>query len=241
MTNNPRILSLELLTAAPLANMKEFYHQKLGLPVSDEKPDRLTIHAGSTRLTFVKAGAELGKPFYHFAFNIPENKIVSAWEWQRKRSPLIPIPPRLRDPTFPDDVVNYSHWNAHSVFFFDPGGNVVEYIARHDLKNAAEGAFDTKDILYASEIGWVVDDVRAMAAKLKELVGIEQYRNGGDEFMAMGDEHGLLLVMRRGRVISFDAKERKAVDVFPTTVGVRGPKRAEYTFDKFPYELSVEV
>src|SRR5262245_37101591 len=47
----PRIVSLELLTATPLAAMKAFYHRSLGLPVADERPDRLTIAAGQTRLT----------------------------------------------------------------------------------------------------------------------------------------------------------------------------------------------
>ena len=237
----PRIRSLELLTAAPLAKMKEFYHQSLGLRVLDDEPARLTIAAGETRLTFVPAGMDDGKPFYHFAFNIPENKIVAARHWQKERTPLLPIPARLRDAKYPDDVVNYSHWNAHSVFFFDQAGNVVEYIARHDLKNAARGDFGSGDILYASEIAFVVDDVPAAASRLKEVVGVEQYRGGDEQFMALGDEHGLLLVMKRGRVISFDAADKKAVTVFRTTVSVRGGKRTKYAFPQFPYEVAVEA
>jgi catechol-2,3-dioxygenase len=237
----PRIVSLQLLSAAALAKMKEFYHQSLGLRIVDEQPDRLTIAAGQTPLTFVKAGPDDGKPFYHFAFNIPENKIAAAWRWQKKRTALLPIPARLRDPEYPDDVVNYSHWNAHSVFFFDPAGNVVEYIARHDLKNAATGEFGSEDILYASEIAWVVDDVAKASAQLKEVVGVEQYRGGSDQFTALGDEHGLLLVMKRGRVISFDAAEKKAVTVFRTAASVRGVQRTKYLMPGFPYEVSVEA
>jgi catechol-2,3-dioxygenase len=236
----PRILSLELLSSAPLARMKAFYHGSLGLPVVDERPDRLTVAAGASRLTFVPAAAADGKPFYHFAFNIPENKVRAAWLWQKERTPLLPIPARLRDPKYPDEVVNYSHWNAHSVFFFDPAGNVVEYIARHDLPNAAPGPFGSQDILYASEIAWVVDDVPAAAAKLKEVVGVPQYRGGDAQFIAIGDEHGLLLVMKRGRVISFDAAEQKAVGVFRTAARVRGAGRTDYHFPQFPYEVAVE-
>ena len=54
---------------------------------------------------------------------------------------MLPIPERNRAAGLPPDIVDYSHWNAHSIFFLDPGGNVVEYIARHDLKNGAPGAF----------------------------------------------------------------------------------------------------
>jgi catechol-2,3-dioxygenase len=236
----PRIQSLELLAAVPLALMKEFYGKSLGLRIVDEQPDRLTIAAGASRLTFMKAGPNDGKPFYHFAFNIPENKILAAQRWQKERTPLLATPARLRDPNYPDDVVDYRHWNAHSVFFFDPAENVVEYIARHDLKNAARGDFTSEDILYVSEIAFVVDDVASTAAELKKVVGVDQYRDWNEQFTALGDEHGLLIVMKRGRVISFDAPEKKAVTVFRTEASVRGDRRTKYSFPTFPYTISVE-
>jgi catechol-2,3-dioxygenase len=234
----PLITSLTLLTAAPLAKMKEFYRDSLGLRVLAERAGRLTIGAGETALTFESADAGAGQPFYHFAFNIPENKIRAARDWQRERTPLLPIPARLRDRAYPDDVVDYRHWDAHSVFFFDPAGNVVEYIARHTLKNDAPGAFSSKDILYASEIGLVVDDVPAAAAKLQEFAGLDQYRDGSAQFMAIGDERGLLLAMKRGRVISFDSPQKKAVTVFRTAATVRGSKAAKLAFPGFPYEVT---
>jgi catechol-2,3-dioxygenase len=237
----PRIVGLELLSSAPPERMKEFYHKTLGLRLVDERRDRLTVAAGPSRLTFVTAGPEDGKPFYHFAFNIPENKIRGAHRWQKERTPLLPIPARLRDPQYPDDVVDYRHWNAHSVFFLDPAGNVVEYIARHDLKNAARGEFSPEDILCASEIGLIVDDVAATATRLTEVVGVEQYRGGSDQFTALGDEHGLLLVMKRGRVLSFDAPQKKEAGVFRTSASVRGVRRTNYRVPRFPYEVSVEA
>jgi catechol-2,3-dioxygenase len=241
--NDPgrRILGLTLLSAAPLATMKAFYHQSLGLRLLDEGPNQLTIAAGETSLTFVQAGPDDGEPFYHFAFNIPENQVLSARDWQKARTPLLPIPARLRDPAYPDDVVDYRHWNAHSLFFFDPAGNVVEYIARHDLQNARTGPFGSRDILYASEIGLIVDDVLAAASLLKQVVGVDQYKGGSAQFTALGDEHGLLLVMQRGRVISFDAPEKKAVSVFRTAASVRGVRRVQYRVPGFPYEVSVET
>jgi catechol-2,3-dioxygenase len=237
--DEPRILALELLTAAPLRALKEFYHGALGLRVTAERDDRLTIAGGATPITFAHAPVrgDAAAPFYHFAFNIPQDKIRAARDWQRKRSDLLPIPPALRDPSYPDDVVNYSHWNAHSVFFFDPAGNVVEYIARHDLRNDAGGDFDERDILYASEIAFVTDDVAALSQELKRAAGVEQYRSSSDQFAALGDEHGLLLVMKRGRVISFDAPHRKAVNVFKTTAHVRGARVGEYRATGYPYEL----
>jgi hypothetical protein len=240
MEAGPRILSLELLTSAPLARMKEFYEQALGLRVSQEPTDRLTVEAGATRFTFLKAGMDVDKPFYHFAFNIPENKILAARTWQRERTPLLPIPVRLRDPNYPHDVVDYRHWNAHSIFFFDPAANVVEYIARHDLKNGQGGPFESKDILYASEIGLIVDDVSTTALKLKEILHLNQYKGGDDQFRAIGDERGLLLVMKRGRILSFDSEEKKAAEVFRTAVCVHGAKQTKHHVPGFPHEVTVE-
>ncbi len=239
--SGPRIRGLELSTAASLARMRHFYHGLLGLPVVDEGSERLTIAAGETRLTFLGMSSEEPGPFYHFAFNIPENKVLAAREWQKKRSPLLPIPERLRDPKYPDDVVHFRNWNAHSVFFFDPAGNVVEYIARHDLDNAAAGDFTTDDILYASEIAFVADDVAAVADKLQEVAGVGPYRRPSDQFAAVGDELGLLLVMKRGRVISLESPRKKSVSVFSTTAEIRGDRPATYAFPDFPYRIDVEA
>jgi catechol-2,3-dioxygenase len=235
----PRIVRLELMCSAAMPEMKRFYHDLLGLPVVDDEPDRLTIDAGQTRISFMRSTDSGPAPFYHFAFNIPENKILSAHRWQKERTDLLPIPERLRDPKYPDDVVDYRHWNAHSVFFFDPAGNVVEYIARHDLENTADGDFNSEDIHYASEIAFVVDDVEATADKLKVIAGVDQYRRASEQFAALGDEHGLLLVMHRDRVISFDSPEVKAVSVFPTTAVIRGNHRSTFEHDGFPYKIVV--
>lgn len=231
----PRITSLELLTAAPLAEMTRFYRDTLGLPVVEERPERVTIGCGGTPVTFVAAPAGAGNPFYHFAFNIPQNKILAAHSWQKERTPLIPPPEQLRDPAYPADVVDYRHWNAHSVFFFDPAENVVEYIARHDLNNAGTGPFTPKDILYASEIGFTVDDVPEAANVLRGVAAVRQYRGGDERFMALGDEHGLLLVFRRGRVISLASERTKAADVFKTVAHVRGAK--PHALESYPYTI----
>ena len=234
-----RILQLELQTAAPLPAMRDFYHRQLGLRLLEDRHDRLAIAAGQTTLTFVPTPAVPTEPFYHFAFNIPENKILAAYHWQRERTSLLPIPSRLRDPQFPDEVVNYAHWNAHSVFFFDPAGNVVEYIARHDLENATTGDFGPDDVLYTSEIAFVTDDVPDLAQRLGEIAGVTQYRGGDDQFIALGDAHGLLLVMKRGRVISFDAPVKKSVSPFAVSATIRGSRAGQFEFGQLPYKIQV--
>ena len=56
----------------------------------------------------------------------------------------------------------------------------------------------------------------------------------------MGDEFGLLLVMKRGRVVDFTGIASHGVRVYRTGVTVRGPKALKYQFDAQPYQLAVE-
>jgi len=64
-----RILKLRLVTAAPLAEMKKFYHELLGLPLLEDKAEEFTFSGGQTPITFAQAQPEHGEPFYHFAFD----------------------------------------------------------------------------------------------------------------------------------------------------------------------------
>ena len=235
----PRILGLELQSSVPLPELHTFYQDVIGLRVLQHRDNRLVIAAGATNLAFTQ-GSDT-KAFYHFAFNIPENKIESALAWQKQKTAMLPIPERLRDPNHSKEVVDYSHWNAHSIFFLDPAGNVVEYIARHDLKNESAGGFGTRDLLYISEIGLIVDDVIATASSVKPAVGVEQYRGGDEHFTALGDECGLLLIMKRGRILNFDpSSDATAAGVFRTSVKVRGAGDPSFDFNPFPYKILVD-
>jgi hypothetical protein len=239
----PHLLSLELLTgAATLDAMRTFYGKTLDLRLLDDTGDRFTVEAGESQITFVSSPDTVGgrAPFYHFAFNIPENKIVQALEWQKARTPLLAIPEPNRAEGFPPEVVDYRHWNAHSVFFLDPAGNVVEYIARHDLKNADTQPFGWSDILYVSEIGLIADDVPGVAAAIGGMTSLAPYKTGGDNFTAMGDEYGLLLVMKRGRVVDFTGNAEHGVRPFRTGVNVRGAKAATHQVPSHPYRVTIE-
>jgi len=248
----PRITGLRLLTAEPLSEMRDFYHRLLGLEILDETADAVTVAAGRTQMTFVPGGSVPPDetPFYHLAFQIPENKIRAARDWQRERTPLVPPDAeRLLDPGYPEDVVHFAHWNAHAVFFRDPAGNLLEHIARHELDNASPGPFTPRDVLAVSEIALIVDDVGGAAAELGGALGLATYGPTSEQFAPLGDEHGLLLVFRRGRNLGFG--EGRPAGAFPTRVsiggaspggsgagGARGPKRV--TLPGYPYEIVVE-
>ena len=239
----PRLLSLELqMAAAVMPAMKAFYGKTLDLRLVNERTDRFTVEAGETKITFVSTSdsSDGRAPFYHFAFNIPENKILKALEWQKARTPMLSIPERLRTPGYPSEVADSRQWNAHSVFFLDPGGNVVEYIARHDLKNSDASPFSWADILYASEIGLVVDDVASAANAVKATAALDHYKAANADVTAIGDEWGMLLLMKRGRPFDFTDDDRNGARVYATSVNVRGAKAGTHTLAGFPYRLTIE-
>lgn len=230
---NPRIKSLRLLTTAQLIELKNFYANVLGLPVK-LSGQNLTIQAGKSTITFTKTDGE-ARPFYHFAFNIPENKIEKALAWQRLRTPIVhPNPEGTRDA-----VVHFRHWNAHSIFFLDPAGNLLEYIARHDLQNGASGDFSINDILYVSEIGLIVDDVEQVGTAIQKTMSLSSYRPS-ENFIPIGDENGLLLMIKKGKVWTSNRNQVNKTDVFKTSVSISNSTKTNWVGSDYPYEILVD-
>jgi catechol-2,3-dioxygenase len=221
-----RIRELRLQTSH-IDTQKEFYTQRLGLPLVDETDSSVAIQIGETRLVFTQA-EEGTEPYYHFAFNISENKLLLAKAWLAERQIAL-----SRDD--PDNSYSKS-WNSHAIYFYDAAGNIVEFIARHSLPNAQEGPFTTQDLLYASEIGLVTDDVLAMVERLREAFGVEVYKGGiSEEFAALGDEQGLFILSRRGRVWLMSDKQAQ---IYPIEVRMQDGSAKTCEFADLPYSIS---
>ena len=180
------------VAAREVAALRDFYGQTLGLAVIDEGAERFTVRAGASRLSFVAAtdGAS-----YHLAFNVPENAIERAAAWLTER--VIPI----FEHNGQEIVTQSPLWDAHSVYFPDPDGNVVEFIARHRLRDGVDEAFDPgQHVRCVSELGLPVDDVAAVVERLEREAALVRYGNTTPEFVPLGDERGLLIVVSRGRI-----------------------------------------
>jgi catechol-2,3-dioxygenase len=211
-----------------LAELRTFYREKFHFPIQDETRDSITFRAGTTSLTFVQTEEKDTQPFYHFAFNIPENKLPLAKEWLERRTPLV-----LREG---EAVFHFPNWNAHAIYFWDPAGNLGELIARHNLANARGGAFTPEEILYASEIGLVVEDVPAAVRELKRRLGLPAYRPGSPTFEPLGDEHRLLIVVQKGRPWSHRPSE-----IFPTAAVLYGADAGKCELAGHPYAVQIQI
>lgn len=185
------ILRLELPTK-DLVAQRDFYSQVLELLV-DLSAEKLEVKAGKTRLVFTQAEPDF-EAAYHFAFNIPENQFRVAKAWVSDRILL------LRNESGKDEY-DFTDWNAHAFYFKDAAGNILEFIARHDLQNAVNGAFDSGQILNVSEIGIPSEDVLAIAKEICERLQVSVFRGEPDAtFTPVGDDHGLFIIPVVGRL-----------------------------------------
>src|SRR5258708_33321028 len=199
------------LQTADVAQQKQFYVNELGFALLDEASNSITLGAGATRLIFEQAEQTL-KPFYHFAFNIPENQLASAKTWLAERDVSL-------SQSHPDDWYSVS-WNSHAMYFYDPAGNIVEFIARHNLHNGTAGTtFTARDIASASEIGLVVDDVGDTVRTLQATLRVQVYQDMAENFAPLGDEHGLVIVGKRELTL---VASDKHCGVFPATATIPG-------------------
>lgn len=207
------------LATDQLDGLRDFYGRVLGLAVLATPGDQLELAAGATRLSF--RAAEGGtRPFYHFAFNIPPGCFAEAKDWIGARVPLIAN--RSGEHAFYAD-----DWDAHNVYFYDPAGNIVELIARHTLAAPDQRPFSAKGLLCISEIGVAADDVAAVVRQVQAELGSAPYRDpGSDTFAAVGDEHGLLIIVRQGRVWFPDTGKAAVVAPFEAVVSEQrdGPR-----------------
>jgi hypothetical protein len=204
-----REVILETLNVEAIAT---YYSNILELPV--QKVNNIcTIGIGTSHLKFIKSHG-LTDPFYHFAITIPSNKIVEAKEWlERKHIELL----WMED--YQNVIANFVNWNAHSIYFSDTTGNIVELIARHDLNNSTSDVFNSSHLLSLSEIG-IVFKKEAIETGTKELTRyckLDYFKKQPPfpHFKALGDDEGLFIIVPENR--NWYPTQKQA-EVFPVTV-----------------------
>jgi catechol-2,3-dioxygenase len=212
----------EIILQTHLINeLKNFYHKLPGLKITNESSDSFKIHAGKSEIQFIQTSlSENEKPFYHFAFNIPENQFKEAKEWILAKTQTL----KLNG----SDEFDFKSWNAHSAYFYDPAGNIVELIARHNLKNSANNAFSGRSLLCISEIGIPVNDIIEFRSGLTSEDLFPVFSGDNETFSAVGDEEGLLILVKKGRKWYPDCPEAR---IFPIIIKIISEEDSEINFE----------
>lgn len=209
-----------------LEAQRAFYVDHLGFPLVEDSQTAFQVQAGATRLIFEAGEAAC----YHFAFNIPRNRFTEAKAWLKARVELLEWDN--------DDQIHWKAWNAHAVYFYDPAGNVVEFIARHNLTHESAVDFDAHSLMEVSEIGLATPDVSTFSAHLQTEMGLPVWDAGdGETFTALGDEHGLFIIVKEGRAW-FPTSDQPAYRI-PTGITVQGREQHTIELAEMPYQISI--
>lgn len=189
-----KIKKLKLKTAY-LKTLQEFYSSILELPVQSIDESEIKIQISASELIFTEATT--GEPFYHYAINIPANKIEEAKDWLGTKVRLL----WMED--YKNDIADFVNWHAKSLYFYDPAGNIVELIARFDLDNSVNETFSSSHLLSLNEIGLVFTDAdfEKEIATLVDSYSLSYFDKQPPlpKFRAMGDDHGLFVIVPEHR------------------------------------------
>jgi catechol-2,3-dioxygenase len=182
-----------ILQTKNLAATISFYKDILDMQVLTKADNYVRFAAGNSILTFQESDL-LHNPVYHFAFNIPENQITEAIKWTMCRVELLPV-------TETSKIADYKQWNAHAIYFQDNNGNVLEFIARHDLRNTSLNDFSAAAIQCISEIGLVTAEVPEYTDQLMGSYALSLFSKQPrqENFAALGDDHGLFIIVGNER------------------------------------------
>ena len=185
-----------ILQTKNIDELYDFYKNKLQLKVVRSNSKTISIDAGKTLLIFEQTN-NAANPFYHFAFNIPSNKIEEALQWLKDKVEL------FRIEEYQNYIAEFTSWNARSVYFQDTAGNIVELIARFDLHDQVNEAFSPRHIGNVSEIGIVVstEQFDGSVNEMMQQYQLEYFSRQQPlkHFRAIGNNEGLFIVVPKHR------------------------------------------
>jgi catechol 2,3-dioxygenase-like lactoylglutathione lyase family enzyme len=187
-----------------------FYSEVMGFTIAERHQSQISFTVGISKLTFIKTTE--ANCVYHFAFDIPHNKLDEALKWLTSRVELIAFQE--------SNIIDFPNWNAKSIYFYDNNGNVLEFIARFENRNESIGPFESLSVISISEIALVTDHVEQLANDLLRTYDLNYYfrQIQREDFSVIGNDDGLIILVESTR------------NWFPTPVGVK----------KFPLNVMIE-
>lgn len=166
-----------------LKALQRFYANVLELDTTDHTKDAFTVKVGTTDVTFRESEE---KARYHFAINIPGNQFVIIKYWIQDRLTL-----NKKDGL---NEIYYSSFDADSMYFEDPAGNLIELIGRRkkDLFGSLtkEAFFDISEVaLITPNVGQIGEDLQDFGIPLRHGSEINPQ---GVNLLGMGDSYIIL-------------------------------------------------
>lgn len=207
-----KIKKLKLYTN-DIAAQTNFYDKSLGFKAINKSEEQVSFRIGNSILSFEKSDQDYK---YHYCFLIPSNKLNESIAWLEKRLKLI----KSEDNNI---IQDYKSWNAHSIYFYDGTGNVVEFIVRHDLRNKTSEDFNHSQIISINEIGLVTTNIKSINETLEKKLNTKFWKGDLTRFGTNGDQNGLfLLINNELKKYWFPTEVKTEVSPFEAKVEVDG-------------------
>src|SRR5690625_827779 len=146
-----------LLYTNPLTELRRFYMNILELNITDETEDSFSVDIGTSKLTFRLSDKQC---FYHYAINIPGNQFSMLKHRIKERIPLN----RERG----IDEVYFSSFDADSMYFEDPAGNIIELIGRRKRDLFGDPTF-AESFFNISEVGIVSAHLDDLSEEFQDI------------------------------------------------------------------------
>lgn len=174
-----------------------FYKEVLGFSIVEKSTDKIIFKIGNS--TLILQENKNFKP-YHIAFHISAQKEKQALKWLKKRVEIL----KNKE----EEIIDFSNWEAKSIYFYDEDKNIIEFISRKYLFPTSSLKFTSADICGIAEIGLAVNNVKSTFKYIKNTSNLEQYFGDEEKFCVIGNDEGLLITVDKNKKTWFPTKDR---------------------------------
>ncbi|MDR5589772.1 VOC family protein [Christiangramia sp. SM2212] len=164
----------------------KFYRDLLGFNISNYSENSFEIKSGYSILRF-----EYRKEAtpYHIAFHIPDRQEEEAVAWLDGKRAI----QQFND----EKIVDFSNWQAKSVYFYDEDNNIIEFISRRDFSKPESAIFNAENIVGLAEIGLATNNIQEKFEKMKLDCLLDKFDGDLEKFCAIGEASGLVITINK--------------------------------------------
>lgn len=214
-----------VLYSSNLKAQKEFYSNVLNIPLNSKSENHIDFVIGQSILKFKY---KQDSKSYHIAINIPSNKEHEALVWLKNRVTILKH--------FNEEIIDFISWNAKAIYFYDSDKNIIEFIARKNLKTDTTKTFNSNLLLEISEIGVPVNSIEQVYKTLHNTCDLGVYFGNFNKFCAIGGERGLFIVIDKNTKNWFPTNDKAFASEFNVKIIAN---KKQYAFDFSRGELTV--
>lgn len=181
----------------------EFYRDRLNFEVKNYSEKSFELLAGYSVLRFEYRENATS---YHIAFHIPDRQEEEALIWVENEMSV------LRNNK--EKIIDFSNWQAMSVYFYDGDRNIMEFISRRDFSKPESAIFNPASIVGIAEIGLATDNVKKKFEKINLECGLNKFDGDFEKFCAIGEPQGLIITINKNEKDWFPTYDKASVSDF---------------------------